>query len=112
MLKSCVANTRRSLVDYVHRQGPVTVWRYTGYVMVKIALVSFAYHKSTLMSSKSNHMCVHLYVGCMYWSQLSVWCYVVGYLAQAALGLVSSGTKTFKRWSEYCTHLVYVVKLK
>jgi hypothetical protein len=28
---------------------------------------------------------------------LSMWCYVVGYMVQAALGLVSSGTKTFKQ---------------
>ena len=40
----------------------------------------------------------------IHWSQLSVWCYVVGYLAQAALGLVSSGTKTFKHWSKYYIH--------
>jgi hypothetical protein len=30
---------------------------------------------------------------------LSLWCYALGYLTQVALGLLSSGTKPFKKWS-------------
>jgi hypothetical protein len=30
---------------------------------------------------------------------LSLWCYLVGYVTQVALGLLGSGTKVFKRWT-------------
>ena len=39
----CMYNVKLLPLVFANRQGPVTMWRYAGYVAAKIALVSCGY---------------------------------------------------------------------